>query len=98
MIIDPSNETLLTFRQATQLLPGRPHISTVHRWRFRGVRGIRLETCLIGGRRYTSREALERFSTRVTAAADGGTMPGRTPRQRQKAIDQAERELRAAGI
>ena len=28
--------------------------SAVHRWRLRGARGNKLETVLIGGRRYTS--------------------------------------------
>lgn len=31
-----------------------PDVTTVWRWRSRGVRGIRLDTVCIGGRRYTS--------------------------------------------
>jgi hypothetical protein len=54
---------------------------------------VRLETIVVGGLRYTSAEALERFAARCTAAADGTTMPVRTTRQREAAIAAAEREL-----
>ncbi len=39
----------------------RPSIRTVRRWAGRGVRGALLESWLIGGRRFTSAEALDRF-------------------------------------
>ncbi|MGD0896640.1 MAG: DUF1580 domain-containing protein [Thermoguttaceae bacterium] len=93
MSIDISAERLFSLADTAKTLPGRPAISTLHRWRLRGVRGVRLETCLIGGRRFTSREALERFISATTAAANGERPPTRTPRQRQRAIDQAERDL-----
>lgn len=91
-------ETLLTLTQAAATLPNKPHASTIHRWRLNGVRGIRLETIMVGGRRYTSREALERFSARLTAAADGEPPPSRTGKQREKAIAAAETVLEEAGI
>ena len=46
----------------------RPNVSTVWRWAQRGVCGVTLETVLIGGRRYTSRVALQSFVERSTAA------------------------------
>lgn len=98
MTIDISCETLLSFSQAAKTLPGNPHISTIHRWRLRGIRGQKLETILVGGRRFTSVEALERFIARTTAAANGEQIPVRTPRQREKAIEQADRELAKDGI
>jgi hypothetical protein len=67
------DETLLTLQAAAASLPGRPHISTLHRWRLRGVRCVRLEPCLVGGTRYTSREALQRFVDAITIAADGSS-------------------------
>ncbi len=75
-------------------------IPTVWRWRQRGIRGIRLETCLVGGRRYTSRESFNRFVESTTAAADGepACTAVRTSKQREAAIARAERELDAAGI
>ncbi|MBN1854575.1 MAG: DUF1580 domain-containing protein [Pirellulales bacterium] len=88
----------MTMAEAAESLPGQPNSATLWRWRTYGARGVKLETILIGGRRYTSREALERFIERTTAAADGISCPARTHRQREKAIAAAERELEALGI
>jgi hypothetical protein len=84
-------------------LPGRTarglHVGTIYRWMLRGIRGIRLETVLVGGIRYTSREALERFIAATTAAADGVPAANvRTSKQRQRAIEAAERELAKLGL
>ena len=62
-------ESALTLSQASRALPGHPHVSTLHRWMRRGVRGVRLDAYRIGGRWYTTREALERFVSATTAAA-----------------------------
>lgn len=101
-MIDATQEHLLTLSAATRTLPGRTgrgiHVSTIWRWAQRGVRGVRLETILIGGIRHTSREALQRFFERTTAAADGEAPPARTPKQRERAIRAAEKELAASGI
>jgi hypothetical protein len=69
-----------------------------YRWIYTGVRGEKLETFFIGGLRYTSKEALERFFTAIKAAADGEIAPARTPRQREQAIRRAELELDREGI
>ncbi len=98
MPIDINSENLVTINEATKTLPSRPHIATGWRWVYRGCKGIKLETVCIGGRRYTSEEALQRFIERTTAAANGETIPTRTAKQREKAIAAAERELAAAGI
>lgn len=97
-MIDIHSEHMLTISQASQTLPGRPHVSTIWRWVNRGCRGVRLETVLIGGTRYTSREALQRMVDATTAVAAGEPTPSRTPRQRQADIDRAERELADADI
>ena len=93
MSIDISSETLLSLTEAAKAIPGRPSVCSLHRWRLHGVRGAKLETVLVGGRRFVSREALERFIAATTAAAAGERPPPRTPRQREKAIAAAEREL-----
>lgn len=98
MPIDTETEILLTLTEAAKTLPGRPSVTTLWRWRTRGVRGVRLDTCAVGGRRYTSREAIQRFIAATTAAADGEPAPLRTPHERQRAIDRAERELDALGV
>jgi hypothetical protein len=97
-MIDISTEQLLTFSEAARRLPGSVHTSTLHRWRLRGLKNTRLETILVGGRRYTSVQGLARFAAAVTAARDGVPPPVRTPKQRQTAIARAEQELKAAGI
>lgn len=89
----------LTLPEAAATLPGRPHLSTLHRWRLRGVRGVRLRTCLVGGRRYTTRRWLREFSEATTAAAEETPTATSTPRaDRQRAIRAAEAELAADGI
>lgn len=55
------DESLMTLAEAARSLPHKPHVATLYRWMSRGVRGIRLRTILVGGRRYTSREALNEF-------------------------------------
>ena len=70
------------------------HVSTVWRWALRGVRGHRLECFSLGGRRYTTREAFERFIAHTTTK---GCPRPETPRQRQRSIDAAERELDQLG-
>lgn len=48
----------------------RVNLSTVNRWALRGVSGIRLETVVCGGRRYTDRAAIARFIAATTAARE----------------------------
>ena len=100
-MIDIESEELLTFSRAAKYLPhGRAnkpvHVATLHRWASSGASGVRLETVRIGGVRFTSKEALERFIERCTAG-DPDT-PIQTSKHRQREIGQAERELAEAGI
>jgi hypothetical protein len=72
--IDPLNETVVGFAEAARRLPrlrrDRPvNPATLWRWASSGLRGVRLETCRIGGTRCTSLEALARFF----AALEGRT-------------------------
>ncbi|QDV75376.1 DUF1580 domain-containing protein [Botrimarina mediterranea] len=91
------NSGYLTLPAASATLPGRPHVATLHRWRTRGVRGVRLRTCLIGGRRYTTREWLREFIEATTAEDAGAPRASDSPR-RESEIAAAERCLKAAGI
>ncbi len=97
-MIEIYQEHMLKISQAVRELPGRPSVATLWRWINCGVRGQKLETVLIGGIRFTSREALQRFVEATTAAADGRPAPSRTSKQRAAAIKRAEKELDAAGI
>lgn len=97
-MVDVNTESLLQVpTEAAKHIPGRPDASTVYRWWKRGIKGVRLETILIGGRRYTSKEALTRFFAATTAAADG-PQAAVTPARRQREIEAAERELEAQGL
>lgn len=96
-MIDVSRETIMPLSQAAREVPGKPiHVSTVHRWRMKGVRGVRLECIMRGGIRYTSREALARFFAATTAAAEGRPAPSTPDRSAQ--IAAAEKELAELGI
>lgn len=74
------------------------HIATVYRWMNRGVRGIRLETLLIGGRRYVTEESLERFVSLVSSQTTAGPTQKVVTEQRQREIAGAQKLCDAAGI
>jgi hypothetical protein len=95
LMIDLTAEKLLTLSQAASLLPGRPSVATLWRWRTKGARGRRLESVLIGGKVFTSAEAIQRF-----ACQQGGAEPQqlRSPTRRERDIRRAEEELADSGI
>ena len=97
--IDVTLEQPISFNQAAKFLPDgrRPGFSTFWRWSQRGVRGVKLETILVGGRRCTTAQAVQRFFGRVTAAADGTEIPKRTSVERDAAIARAEARCANAG-
>lgn len=73
---DISHEELVSFSTARGLVPGkRPHLSALYRWAYKGVRGVKLDYVMIGGAKFTSREALQRFFECVTSAADQLSRP-----------------------
>ena len=96
-MIDFQKEHLRTLSEAARLLPGRPHVSTLHRWARRGVKGVRLDTVRIGGRRYTSIEAVQRFAAGLTAGPPPpAPSAGVADRRRRDAM--VERELQSLGL
>ncbi len=91
-MIDIQTEQVIPIGQVPKRLPHRPHISTIYRWIATGG----LETVRLGGRVFTSLDALDRF-----AEHRGGRPkpPESTPTpQRQRQIADAERKLRDAGM
>lgn len=64
-------EQLIAVPDVPDFLPTRRgkrlHISTVYRWVLKGARGKVLDSAMLGGIRYTSLEALERFLGTSTA-------------------------------
>jgi Protein of unknown function (DUF1580) len=97
MSIDVANETIITLGEACRAVP--PHgvsTATMARWIQRGVRGARLETVIIGGRRFTSREAIARFISEQNTTAT--PTPVVTPAQRERQAKAAQIELSRAGV
>jgi hypothetical protein len=72
-----------------------PNLATVWRWSDRGVRGVKLETWMVGGRKVTTPAAVDRFLAALSAPAAVAPPP---PAKTVSAHRRAELELRAAGI
>jgi hypothetical protein len=94
MATDILTETRLSPSQAAGTLD--VSVGTVWRWLLKGVKGHKLESAIIGGRRFTSQESLSRFVAKLNAGP-GETPQVRTPKQRERAVSQAEAELMRAG-
>lgn len=60
-MINFAEEEPIPITRAPSHIPGRPALSTVWRWLLVGVRRRMLESGMIGGRRYTSQQAIQRF-------------------------------------
>ena len=96
MLVDLEHDRLLSFREAAAMLPGGGvNLSTLHRWRQKGVRGHVLQTVMVGGRRFIPLKFLEEFC----AAISGGPLPtAERSRDRERRVEAARRELRARGV
>jgi hypothetical protein len=99
MPIDVEAETLVHFPDARSAFHGgrRVSLASLHRWRLNGVRGVKLETILIGGLRYTSRESIARFIA-AQNAADVPAAPTITATQRRKQSEAARLALQEVGL
>jgi hypothetical protein len=84
-------DPLLTSARGGKMIPD----ATFDRWMYRGVRGIRLESVMIGGRRAVSRAALKRFVEAVSRSSVGGA-PNRNQVNAQKEA-RAARVVKALG-
>lgn len=96
-MIEVATEQLVHVREVPWFLPRqlngrRVHISAVYRWMSRGVRGVLLEFVQVGGRRYTSKEVLQRFADRLTSS-EAPAVQESTPRRRQREIERAAKRL-----
>lgn len=69
--------------------------ATAWRWCLRGCRGVRLESLLIGGVRYTSRQACDRFLTALNGLPT--PPPSKTPSRSSRA-EAASKQLDEMGI
>lgn len=96
--INPTTESLLTVTQASQQIPGRPHVATVWRWILKGLNGIKLGSVKVGGRRYTSAEAIESFIADSNAGNSSIDSSNHDSTRREQSIARAESELARDGI
>lgn len=69
-------------------------VPTSWRWAQRGIGGHILETMSVGGRKFTTREAFQRW----IAAINGEPNHLETPRQREAAINRAEKRAVQLGV
>jgi hypothetical protein len=87
-MIEIDKNRMILLSKAAVLLPIRNekkvHPSTLHRWRSRGVRGIRLACNRIGNCWFTTQKALEEFSAKLSATPESKPKPKVDP----KLIDQ----------
>ncbi len=104
MAIDTLTEPPVPLTTAAKSIPRRRAgkkcaVETLYRWSTTGCRGVVLETIQVGGTRCTSREALQRFFSRLTEQAAGAPPPAPAPSHaRRRDVERAERVLDAAGI
>lgn len=91
-MIDTTAETTMLLSKAARILnpANPPHVATVWRWAMHGVRGVKLESVVIGGCRYTSREAVARFLKALNE-------PDAVPTPPRRGAERAERTLVAKG-
>ncbi len=99
-MIDITSEELILVRDIPSHLPKQPsgkklHISAIYRWMKTGIQGERLETVFIAGCRYSSKQALNRYWSRVTQAKDGVRHEANKAAKRDKST--ANHELEKAG-
>jgi len=103
----------LTLSEAAQVIPGRPHTSSLWRACRKGVLGRNGERIYLGhyrwGRRiFTTREDIEQYVQALQRAdaehfnepqhSECSKSPHRSNSQRQNAIDRAETDLQTGGF
>lgn len=98
MTIDIKNGELKAFSKALRSLPKPPSPSTAWRWRTVGVhvggQRIRLDAVRVGGRWYTTDEAVGEFIQRQTEAAlaqpeSGDDSPSKRPEATERRLGEA---------
>lgn len=96
-MIDIEHEKLIAIHDVPKVLPPdhnrkRIHKSAVYRWMQRGRGGVRLEWIKIGGTRYTSLEALQRFAdacTRSETSTASEPSQIQSPQQARRRVERA---------
>jgi hypothetical protein len=93
--IDPAGEEVVTLTELARRLPRRrankpTHVATLHRWRLRGLNGVRLAAVKYGGIWVTTVQAYQRFVDALTrATAPEVPVPANTPPMAPDSVDRA---------
>ena len=97
---DLLDENLVPFAAGIRSLPGRPSLSAGYRFALKTVHGVQLETIVVGGRRFTSKEALRRFVAATTRAANQRAIvtPPTSSAQCPELIDRLDSALDERGL
>jgi hypothetical protein len=94
--IDLLSEKPIPIKVFSKEVPGRDgkpvHWITLGRWTRQGLRGVVLESLVIGNQRCVTRESFARFVEAVTARANGEPRPAQTVPHRSRR--EAARDLR----
>ena len=99
-MIDLENENLVLLKDVCRMFPGRSgrgvSLSTIWRWMLTGRKGHKLESLIVGGQRYTSKEAVHRF----TAACNGKSVSRcrRSVSRRTHELQRIDHELQVEGF
>jgi hypothetical protein len=98
-VLDHRSEQLIPLSQVPDHLPrtnagNRPHPATIYRWVSRGIRGTKLETIRIGGRRLTSVEAIDRFIECTSRRKEANPKPELSPVNHRKRVEKASRRVK----
>jgi len=67
MLNGDQNE-LITMAEAARLLPGRPSVVSLWRWRLRGIAGVKLRFVTVGRKPLVTREWLREFIIKSSEA------------------------------
>jgi hypothetical protein len=89
-VIDLQTEHTFLLSKSGDNVCSHPSPATSYRWALKGLRGVKLETVMLGGRRYTSREAVTRFFNRLSQAQAAAT-PGPSQQRVEQIARAAER-------
>ena len=91
MTIDPIKDTLI--RLGALAAERGVHAATAHRWRGRGIRGVKLDAVRVGGAWYTTHAAFADFCQRLTQDANSQSSTSTT---NAGACGKADAELEAS--
>lgn len=99
MLIDPETEDLIPVRAVCTMFPGRSgkglSLSTVWRWILHGRRSHKLASIIVGGQRFTSRQAVARF---LSAINEQPVQKQRSSEAQEAAAARVQQELKANGF